>query len=559
MRRIRCVAYAVNGSGLGHLTRVLAILRWSRRLARLAGYEFDAYVLTSSEGSALALEEGFAAFKIPSKTAVRAAEIPKPDYLRLARQWVWHSLGLVDPDLLVVDTFPGGSFGELIHALDGPRARVFVYRRMRDEFARTDTVQAMLPFYDSILVPVEPGCEPHEVPPALSDRAHPVGPIILRSREELHDRATARRRLGVPEDRLALWLSAGGGGDPTAESTLTSLARALSAEPDLHLVVGAGSLYRGEPVRAANVTWLQGTRAVEDFLGLDAAISAAGYNSFHELLHAGVPSAFFAQEKIADEQARRVAAAASAGAALALATDASGAPDRADLDRVLAELRDPERRARLRAAAEAFVPANFALDAAALTLATIIPQNLLDEARDTASPALFARLERYGVTLDAVLRVLRVFERTPDLDGEDRGEIVRRFVDRLRERSAEAARLFPLLASRLAQPSGPSEAAALTDAVCGVLDKAADFGDERAVAALLRMLPAEREVDPTVVSDALSAYLAALADRGESLWRALGVLGRALGAVGSERPLVDALTHARHEIAASRIDLETYE
>ncbi|HYO91006.1 MAG TPA: hypothetical protein VEQ40_05190, partial [Pyrinomonadaceae bacterium] len=80
-RRITTVAYAVNGSGLGHLTRVLAILRWMKRLAQLSGVRLDAYVLTSSEAPGLALEEGFVSFKIPSKTAVREAGLPKEDYL----------------------------------------------------------------------------------------------------------------------------------------------------------------------------------------------------------------------------------------------------------------------------------------------------------------------------------------------------------------------------------------------------------------------------------------------------------------------------------------------
>ena len=111
MRRLTTVAYAVNGSGLGHLTRVVAILRWMRRLARLSGVQLEAYILTSSEAPGLALEESFVTFKIPSKTAVRKAGLPKDDYLRLARQWVWHSLGLVKPDLLLVDTFPGQSIG----------------------------------------------------------------------------------------------------------------------------------------------------------------------------------------------------------------------------------------------------------------------------------------------------------------------------------------------------------------------------------------------------------------------------------------------------------------
>ncbi|MGB7926234.1 MAG: hypothetical protein WCF57_23540, partial [Pyrinomonadaceae bacterium] len=301
-RRITTVAYAVNGSGLGHLTRVLAILRWMKRLARLAGAHLDAYVLTSSEAPGLALEEGFAAFKIPSKRAVREAGLPREDYLRLARQWVWHSLGLIKPDLLLVDTFPGGSFGELVHALDGARSRVFIHRAMKEEFARMESVQALLPFYDRILIPVERSSPPQQVDPRILDRVRHTGPIMLRSREEMRPRDEARRRLGIPEDRLGVWLSAGGGGDEMAGTVINALVESLAGEPGLHLVVGAGPLYRGVPVRGPGITWLTGFHAMEDFSGLDFAISAAGYNSFHELLHAGVPTVFFAQEKIADEQ-----------------------------------------------------------------------------------------------------------------------------------------------------------------------------------------------------------------------------------------------------------------
>ena len=31
----------------------------------------------------------------------------------LAKQWVWNSVGIFAPDILVVDTFPNGSFHEL--------------------------------------------------------------------------------------------------------------------------------------------------------------------------------------------------------------------------------------------------------------------------------------------------------------------------------------------------------------------------------------------------------------------------------------------------------------
>jgi len=49
------------------------------------------------------------------------------------------------------------------------------------------------------------------------------------------------------------------------------------------------------------------------FLGLDAALSAAGYNTYEELLAAGVPSLFYAQQKGIDVQAERIADGKAAG------------------------------------------------------------------------------------------------------------------------------------------------------------------------------------------------------------------------------------------------------
>jgi predicted glycosyltransferase len=125
-KRIRVVNYAVNGRGVGHLTRLVAISRWLRRYAAYCGVRCEIYFLTSSEADGLLFREGFASFKLPSKTLVKETGIDKRTYLALAKQWVWHSLGLLRPDLLVVDTFPRGSFGELLSALDLAKQRAFI-------------------------------------------------------------------------------------------------------------------------------------------------------------------------------------------------------------------------------------------------------------------------------------------------------------------------------------------------------------------------------------------------------------------------------------------------
>ena len=74
-KTLRIVAYAVNGAGAGHLQRLTAICRWVRRYAAFCGAPCEVFFLTSSEADGFLFHEGFASFKLPSKTSVTAAGI----------------------------------------------------------------------------------------------------------------------------------------------------------------------------------------------------------------------------------------------------------------------------------------------------------------------------------------------------------------------------------------------------------------------------------------------------------------------------------------------------
>ena len=559
-RALTVVAYAVNGSGIGHLTRVLAVLRWMRRLALCAGRQLDIYLLTTSEAGQLALREGIATFKLPSKTVVRAAGLPKEDYLRLARQWVWHSLGLLKPDLLLVDTFPGGTFGELGPALDLSGRRLLIRRAVRAEFDPAGFA-GWLPCYDRILTVVEPGAGRLEtdnkinfasesgrdtangitlpldrnlsglgleiagrlpdggaISPTVAARTRYVPPILLREPEDCQNRATARRRLGIPDDAFALWLSAGGGGDACAERALATLIEACEALPDAHLVVGAGPLYAGPPRRGPRITWLTDPLAVEDFAGLDAAISAAGFNATYELLALGIPTALFAQEKIADDQAARAARAAAAAAALWLPLDAAGRPDAVALREALASLRDGETRARLTARARAFVPLGGARQAAWHAMQLLLDPSELRAAAARATPRLCRWLESRN--LDAE-RCAQLWALTVAVtDGDDLAEVL----ETLPESFGLDDWLF--FARRLPAPGDEADLEAAL-ALWGRLAEALQpFDDERGRLAFLRHLPWSKRASPDDQVRVITGFLAAARLAGESLYRALSVLER---------------------------------
>ena len=325
VRPRRIVCYAVNGAGLGHVSRLLHLARWMRHIVSfIDGRPPEIIFLTSTEATQLISDAGFAAFKLPSKGTARKTQLAVPEFRRLARQFVWQVLSDFAPDLLVVDTFAQGSLDELFPILDAPYARSLVLRRIKPSEAKRPIFQASYRFYHAVVFPhtrdevlpllaeLPPGPEQTFVGPVFFD---PPGPG-----ERDAVREALRAELGLKNGIPLIYLSAGGGGDPHAEALLIELVRVASnALPAAALLVGAGPLYRGRRVFAPNVIWYSDPGISRLFPAVDAAISAAGYNSFHELAAAGVPTAFFGLEKIADDQDERVRRLEALGACLRLA------------------------------------------------------------------------------------------------------------------------------------------------------------------------------------------------------------------------------------------------
>lgn len=368
MSRLVVVSYAINGRGMGHLTRQLAILRWVRRIGQALDRKVECWVLTSSEADTLARREGFPSLKIPSKAMFRDAQMEPARYLRVARSWVLNAVAGLGPDLLLVDTFPGGSFGEMTAVLELARRRVLVARAVKPEFEREAGYQALLPLYGRVIVPDE------------SD----VGPILLRGRGEVFSREEARTRLGVT--RRCVYVSLGGGGDPAAGQVLPELVARLRKDWDV--IVGAGPLYTGPEIRGVGVVWMDRYVPTELFAGLDAAVSAGGYNSFHELMHHGVPTVFLPQARIADDQHLRVQTAEAAGAGRVART----------LDDVVSMLEDPGSSE----AARELVPHNGAKKAALAALEGLIPASELAEVDALLDDRYVRVLDRVGPELLAL-------------------------------------------------------------------------------------------------------------------------------------------------------------
>ena len=404
---IRVVNYAVNGLGLGHLTRLIAINRQLRRLARLLGERTEITFVTSSEGDGLAFQHGFASFHIPSKTAAATCDLDPRRYRKLARQWLWNALSLCSPDLLIVDTFPGGSFGELYDVLDLGQRNAFVYREVRETAASTAAFQSALNQYDLLVLPREFGENRSPVPATMRDRTTYTEQILIRSSQEVHTRARAREILGLDPHRAAVYVSTGGGGDVASEAVLSVVVEAARSLPDLQFVVGAGLLYRGEEPAAPNVNWTRRPLMLELFCAFDAAFTSGGFNSVWELMHCGIPAVFAPQPRAFDDQEKRVERCVSAGAGVAL-DELTPRSVAAAIQLILGQPVHDERSA----AARRLVPRNCAVDAAEAVLSLVLPDHLVEAAGDLLDDALLwqAHLDGFEETelLDIAARLWRI-------------------------------------------------------------------------------------------------------------------------------------------------------
>ncbi|MCG5053695.1 MAG: hypothetical protein KA712_12100 [Myxococcales bacterium] len=501
------VSYAVNGHGLGHLVRMVAINRWLRRYAAYAGVKTQHWFLTTSEADSLLHREGFAGFKLPSKSVVGEAGIDKLDYLALAKQWVWHSVALLRPDVLLVDTFPNGSFHELMPVLDLCRHKALVLRPVRPAFAGP-AFRAVANLYDRIVVPGHPheaggmrqlGLDPQ--------RLRFVGPVMRGERFEVYDQQEARARLGVPEAARCWLVSAGGGGDETADALYARMDALTASAPDTWLVFAAGPLYRGRPRGGARRVWWTTPDLVAHLPAFDGAVAAGGFNTVHELLFAGIPTVFVPQDKIADDQLARAHAFGEAGAARVASLEGDS------LAQALEALRDPQQTAALTAAAHRVVSRNHARDAAAEVLGLVLPEDLIERAREDLADELLTQAARQGLGAEDLCELARALPGgEPDLPLEVALDLWKA-AQAAGATLAATQNLVRLLASK--GRKGPvADPGALGLALTELLEEDDVRHQGSALSLLLRVWPTDRGSDSVGLAQALRGLIKRAATQG---------------------------------------------
>ncbi|OAB88387.1 hypothetical protein AWH69_00805 [Janibacter melonis] len=325
-----------NGVGMGHLTRQLAV-------AASAPRDLEP-VLLSLSGALPTVASAVARGALPELGGLRTEYCPSR-----RSGWLPHR----GPAAALRRRYPPYQwepyFRDRLRALvaeTGARAVVFdgvvPYRGLREARAELATTPFVwmrrgmwregvgadwlrhAGLFDLVLEPGDIASERDRGLTRGRDDARRVAPISIASALHLHDRSQAREALGLDPDRPALLLTPGTGVlEDVASPVRAALATVRRHQPEWQVVVTSPVLARHGLGDEADVVLLRDTYPLARSLAaFDAAVSAAGYNSVHELLGARVPTLLVPGLALgADDQVGRAEGAADLGAALVARPD----------------------------------------------------------------------------------------------------------------------------------------------------------------------------------------------------------------------------------------------
>jgi hypothetical protein len=350
MSGARILFVTSNGTGLGHLTRSMAI-------ARRLDERFESLMLTLSAAAPVVRRLGFPVEFIASHATTGAGSDWR--WSRRLRARLRVAIAEARPDVLFFDG--AHPYPALVEALSagGPEMHRVWCRRPMWRPGSNPGALGRESYFGEVLEPGEfAAAEDRGATVARRAHAHLVDPIVFCDESEVLPRAEAARELGLDPGSVNVLVALGQGREVrgAVDRCLRHLAGRDGIKP-----AALSSVIAGLDSVPGHVVHLRATYPMSRYYAaFDVAVSAAGYNAYHELIRFGVPALYVPMPRETDDQPARARYAEDVG--VGLATDDPGSEElEAKLDRLL----DAAARERMRERLAALRPDNGAGEAAA--------------------------------------------------------------------------------------------------------------------------------------------------------------------------------------------------
>ncbi len=280
--RRRVLFMTSNGVGMGHLVRMLAI-------AKRCSAAIQPIFLSMSQALSLVRKEGYLAEFLPFH---RYLDVENSAWNNYLEEELSELITFYDPAVVVFDG--NVPYTGLIKAINANLDPLFVWSRrgMWRPGAGEDTIGRERHF-DAV---IEPGelADAYDKGATLANQGKTVHvpPVRLLDTDEMLSREAARAALALEENRPAALMLLGSGNNFDFSSLRHCAIARLTAPHNAQIVIGEWLIAQQEQETDDGYQRLPSFPFSRFFKGFDLVISAVGYNSFHELLFAGVPTIF---------------------------------------------------------------------------------------------------------------------------------------------------------------------------------------------------------------------------------------------------------------------------
>lgn len=284
-----------NGAGLGHLTRGLAVARRLRQLDETIEIIF----CSTSLATEVIREMGFMYYYLPTKHVM-----PKSTTNGMWNKYLSQTLEMIievhHPHMVVYDgVYP---YSSLISTLNKHKL-IKIWLKRESYKAGTDDGTEMEKRFSLTIVPGEAGLR------RLPDTAKKkyVNPIILLDKEEAHQREAIRDELKISYQNKLFYVQLGAGVINDTNPVLHRVIDLILKNPENRILLGESIIGKHLDMKHQQLTTIRSYPNSQYFKAIDYAVSASGYNTFHELLYYGVPSIFIPNTQTSkDDQVARV-------------------------------------------------------------------------------------------------------------------------------------------------------------------------------------------------------------------------------------------------------------
>lgn len=305
------IMMVTNGAGLGHLTRGLAVAKRLREIDP----EIECVFLSTSLATEVIRNEGFMYYYIPTKSLMppKVTASLWNEYMKRQLQQI---VDIYCPQAIIFDG--AHPYGGVLSGIRQNEDIASIWIKREGYKPNVSRLEQLETYFDLVIVPMEIG----ESDPSMlkgMDRKKYCNPIILLNEEEAHDREMVRKTLGVSEKNNLFYVQLGAGNINDIHDTYTMVIKCILNNKDNIILLGESIIGKELGIQDSRVITIRSYPNAQYFKGIDFAVSAVGYNTFHELMYFKVPSLFIPNTKtVKDDQVKRAKSMQEIGAALCL-------------------------------------------------------------------------------------------------------------------------------------------------------------------------------------------------------------------------------------------------